>query len=186
MTPEVRRDIAFLESVGIRTRRSRALSPTFLKGVWLDGDTLVYNPNTLQLPADLFHEAGHLATTPSLFRPCITKAMNFGSWPPQFDQLIIDYINAHPDGLAYPEDPVYRGILQMGEVEAIAWSYAAMVAAGCDLDDYWKADARNFNGDAPGVRLHLDARAYLGIHGLQTAGMITVRTFPTMTRWLQV
>jgi hypothetical protein len=185
---ETRRAIDFLEGVGVPTRRTRSVPKrTFVPGVWVDHGVLVYNPARLRFHSNLYHEAGHLAVTPSLFRPLVARAMNFGEPPAKFEEALDGYMAEHPDGLTtYPEDPVCRGILQMGEAEAIAWSYAAMVAAGADMDVSWREDPKLFNGGAPEVRLQLDARSHFGINGLQAAGMTTVRTFPTMTRWLQV
>jgi len=73
--------------------------------------------------------------------------------------------------------------MQMGETEAIAWSYAAMCFVGVDMDEFWPEDFGLFNGGAKEVRLALDTRSYLGINGLQAAGMTTTRTFPAMSRW---
>lgn len=66
MNAEIRRVVAFLEGIGIPTRRVTGPPPehTFLTGVWVDHGTLCYRPRSIQLPSDLFHEAGHLAVTP--------------------------------------------------------------------------------------------------------------------------
>lgn len=83
------------------------------------------------------------------------------------------------------ENPALRALMQMGESEAIAWSYAAMVAAGAPLDEMWQSDPGLFVGDAPHVLQMLQGNSHFGINGLQACGMTTVRTYPSMKRWLQ-
>lgn len=114
--------------------------------------------------------------------------MNFAEPPPEFVALLDARMAEHglDAAMGGPPDPTCQGILQMGESEAIAWSFAAMKAAGVDLDTYWAPIADNFGGTAPEILIMLEARAHLGVNGLQAAGMSTVRAFPAMLRWLQL
>ena len=183
---ETHRVADFLRSIGIPVTFTGVPADSFLPGVRVGArGLLVYEPDVAH-PHDLFHEAGHLAVVPTRFWPYLDEGTDFDDPPAAFTEQVSRYWAEHPDGLSScPEDPVCRALLQMGESEAIAWSYAAMVAAGCDLDEYWGDDMVGFNGEGEAIRMCLDFRSYVGINGLQAAGMTTVRTFPTMKRWLQ-
>lgn len=183
----IERAIRFLDTVGIPCRRSGERVDSVLPGVWLDHGWLVYNVEDIRDPCDLYHEAGHLAVIPSLFRGSVPKAHDFDSleedseWGRQIEAYLDATPFLRPD---HSEDPVVRGLLQMGEAEAIAWSYAAMVAAGMDPKAHF-LNPEAFNNDGEGIYQALSIGRYLGINGLQAGGMTTVKTFPTLTRWLQ-
>lgn len=194
MNNAVRQAITFFDSIGLPTRRvtngmlasEGAYVRPFLDGVWIDRGVLVYHPRTVRA-SDLYHEAGHLAVTPGFLRPHITPGMNFDEPSEEFTQAVDAYFATHPNGLtSYPEDPGCRAILQMGESEAIAWSYAAMVAAKAHLPSLWRKDGKSFGGTSDAVKAMLDGGAHLGIWGLQAGGMTTRYMFPEMVRWLQV
>jgi len=194
MNNALRQAVEFFGSIGMPTRRvtngmlarEGAYVRPFLDGVWIDRGVLVYHPRTVRV-ADLFHEAGHLAVTPGFLHPHITPGMNFDEPTAEFLQAVDDYLAEHPDGLtSYPEDPGCRAILQMSESEAIAWSFAAMKAAGAHLPSLWRKDDKSFDGATAEIRSMLEARCHLGIAGLQAAGMTAKNEYPQMRRWLQV
>src|SRR4051812_8227650 len=98
-------DIAdFLRSVGLEVRAAE-LPPDecFLPGIRLDRGAVLYDVAALTWPGGLLHEAGHVAVAPPGARPLFTGAADVPG-------------------------------LDMGRLEhaAVAWSYAAALAAGVD------------------------------------------------------
>ena len=135
---------------------------------------------------DLLHEAGHLVTVPSLFRPHVAMDANGVAG------MMSRYLDEHPGAFCGPEeDLVARGILQCGECEAIAWSYAAAKHLGANLNQMFKI---GFDGEGRALFLRLEAGQHLGIHGLAAAKMTDLPRpilkpefpFPMMRRWVQI
>jgi len=184
----VERALLFLHRIGIPLRRTGERAKSFLPGVWIEGGTLMYNLEDLRYPGDLFHEAGHLAIIPSMFRHLVPKSYDFEPVETTpFDEALNAYLEDNPLMRPdYTEDPVIRGILQMGECEAIAWSYAAMLASGGDPERCFTEDVKAYNGGGEEVHLMLEACSHYGINGLQAGGMTTTKTYPMLTRWLQI
>jgi len=54
----------FLEQIGLEARETSLEGPTFVPGVRLEQGAILYDPQKLQYPGDLLHEAGHVAFTP--------------------------------------------------------------------------------------------------------------------------
>jgi hypothetical protein len=86
------RIVAFLGRIGVGVREQPIGETTFLPGIRVAGGTLVFDRSRLDWPADLLHEAAHVALTSAARRPALDDALE-----------------------AAPPDAV-------GEVEAIAWS----------------------------------------------------------------
>jgi hypothetical protein len=175
------RVVAFLQSLGfVMIEGEPCQNPDgreFLPGVSIQpGMTIVYTVSRLESVGDLLHDAGHVAVTPSLFRSQLSYDLSI------LETLADEYMAAHPFLVDGQEDPVMRGLLQAGEQEAQAWSYAAAVAAGIDPGLVMYADsAERSHSGLVGLRLGQHA----GIHGLAAGGMTTCRVFPRMLRWLQ-
>lgn len=157
----------------------------FVPGVWLDRGKIIINEARAHV-GDVLHEAGHLACIPSCFRELVEP----GSLPtPKLHEAIEQYMDTHPfmvDDMGR-EDPVIRGILQMGDCEATAWAYAAGEELGLPasiLFDEREFGPEPYDGEGKEIWRALDARSYMGINGLQAAGFCSVRTFPKMARWL--
>src|SRR3954447_6912848 len=94
----------FLRSVGLDVRAAElAPEECFLPGIRLDRGAVLYDGAALTWPGDLLHEAGHVAVAPPAARPLLSGAAG-------------------------------RPGLDMGRLEhaAVAWSYAAALAAGID------------------------------------------------------
>jgi hypothetical protein len=187
MLPFVEESLAFLRSVGFDVVEADALHPkSFVRGVWMDAGRLVFHAESAHA-SDVLHEAGHLATVPSELR-----GLTFpGSFPgPRLAKAVTRCVRERPfvDELGR-EDPVVRGILQMGDCEASAWSFAAAVAIGMPPE---QLIAPRVDGSVPYedpelARAVLDGllhRGYFGINGLAAAGFCKQREFPTMLRWL--
>ena len=87
--------------------------------------------------------------------------------------------------LSWPgEDPKARACLQCGDHEAIAWSYAAALAAGVEPyavfeNGFQEEEARE------SAWLGCKMGQYMGIHGLRAGGYFaSVKDYPKMEQWL--
>lgn len=177
--------IWFLRSTGLSVEVGHVES-WFLTGINITGGRIIYNPDRLDSPGDLLHEAGHIAVTPAIFRKHLTE---------DSDELARTHYEAwyeaNPNWCCYPENPLGRHIMQSSETEAIAWSYAAAVAAGVDT---FLPFAVGFQDEGEIVHEQLAMGMHFGIHGLFHAGMTRVPNgvrpaedcFPNMIRWLQI
>jgi hypothetical protein len=63
---------AFLTGIGIPVRRCVLDATTFLPGIAVSNGALLVDPERLQWPSDLLHEAGHIAVTAPEDRPTLT------------------------------------------------------------------------------------------------------------------
>jgi hypothetical protein len=93
----------FLNTIGIPVEAAELPGSTFLPGIRLQSGRLLVDESKLLHPADLLHEAGHLALAP----PMLRRRMS--------------------DGIDLPE--LNHATLEVG---AIAWSYAAVLHLGID------------------------------------------------------
>lgn len=172
----------FLAKLGFSVQRRCLTSrPTFIPGIYVEGMTLLVDTDMLLSPGDILHDAGHVAITPSIFRPHMIGGDFSAALTPHASR----YCDTHPfiddNGT---EDPIYRALLQVGEHEAQAWSYAAVVASGIPPESVFHADG--YEGRSEEIMLRMSIRRHFGINGLQAAKMTTVATFPAMIRWLQI
>lgn len=153
---------------------------SFLAGAWIHLGTVYINPD-IALLGDVFHEAGHLAVTPSRFRHWWRKwGMNLDDPDSPLSHAIEERFQQDFD----PDDLEIRALMQMGECEAIAWEYAAIVELGFCAEHAFSHPSR-FQGQGRDVLDQLRGNGHFGINGLQAAKMTTVRTYPRMIRWLQ-
>lgn len=160
---EVERVVAFLRGIGLVVEQDVLDEPCFLPGVRIRRGTLVFDRARLLAAGDLLHEAGHVALTPSTHRRELDGAVR----PDQH----------HPHG---------------GEVEAIAWSYAAALAIGLPPDRLFHS--RGYNGHAPALAMTYAMGVYPGAAGLAVLGLATtsatapdagLEPYPRMARWLR-
>lgn len=176
--PRLRRVVRWLSDKGLEiTSGTRHVHP-FNPGIWVESGALVYDPDVAH-PGDLLHEAGHLAVLPSCLR--LHANGDFDDVTPR----IGEYMAAHPNALAFPEDPVARAMIEGGDSSAIAWAYAAALAAGVDP---WLTCERGFpeEDDGRAALEALQAGTFVGIANLAASGMVASRReFPAVRRWLQ-
>lgn len=59
---------AWIRGIGLTVREKTLEQETFLPGLTIEDGALVYDPDKIQWPGDLLHEAGHLALTPEAGR----------------------------------------------------------------------------------------------------------------------
>lgn len=151
----------FLARIGIEVHREALPATTFLPGIEIRQGALVLDVERLLWPSDLLHEAGHLAVL-----------------PPAERALASDALADLPD------------IAGGGEVEAIAWSFAAAQALALPLEVLFHAGG--YKGHSPGLALSYALGVYPGAHGLVQAGMTDqvanaaeTAVYPLMRHWLR-
>jgi len=65
--------VAFLRSIGIAVEPASLPDDLFLPAMTVRDGVLLYDPDRLEWPGDLLHEAGHLAVTDPAIRPTICE-----------------------------------------------------------------------------------------------------------------
>lgn len=169
-----------------------------MTGVEVRGGKIFCDP-VVDKTKDLLHEDGHIAILPSRFRPFATGDVD-DAMKPHFEAYMAEHSFIDEDG---NEDPVIRGMLQARETEAIAWSWAAGKHLGVPEEEImpddgvftigYDPDRANEPGGAE-TRDSLRFSQYLGINGLQAAGMTATNVmkirdgvpgFPAMLKWMQ-
>lgn len=100
----IKKIVDFLHSIHINVVEEELTEDTFLPGIKIQGDSIVFDRKKLKYPGDLLHEAGHLATTEESLRPKIGTPEMSEDWPTNGD-----------------------------EMATILWSYSASVHLGLDL-----------------------------------------------------
>jgi hypothetical protein len=167
---------AFLEEIGIHVV-PRPGTSGFLHGVAIErGCCIAIDFKVYGAFGNLMHEAGHLAVVPSQFRGHV-----YGNTDVVLGSIMDQYFDKL-DWLGGPEPLVMRALLQAGETEAQAWSYAAAVHTGLDPCIVFDDKIQEGFGD---VLLGLAVNSHFGINGMQAAGMTTKNTFPKMIKWVQ-
>lgn len=155
--------VDFIAGIGLTISEQTLPADTFLPGVALRDGGLVVDPATLVWPGDLLHEAGHLAVLPAAIR------------------------GRANDDLA---DEV--GVDHAGELEAMAWAWAAVVELG--LPPEVLIHEGGYNGKSRDLLQMYTFGVYPGLQGLCAAGMTAAPGFaseplpvryPQMLRWLR-
>lgn len=153
----------FIAHAGIDIAEARLPADTFLPGIELRNGGIAVDPDKLVWPGDLLHEAGHLAVLPAALR-----------------------LEAHED------QPNAAGIEHAGELEAMAWAWAAVVELGLPAEVL--IHAGGYNGKSGDLLQMYAFGVYPGLKGLCEAGMTAAPGFtrdcgavryPRMLRWLR-
>jgi hypothetical protein len=163
------RVMRFLNGVGVCARYEEG-AIGFSKGCCITQGALHVDPDCRI--STILHEAGHLAITPRCFRSLMDGNLYAG----QREMLrIVDEAGVHPD------DPLYRAVIQCSDPEATAWAWAA----GTELSLPGAEIVRNdeYGGDGEAIRLALQMRAYIGVHGLAHAGFCAIRERNGVAAW---
>lgn len=163
MDASLGRIVAFLAGIGLPPRAATLQRDTFLPGIRITRGELVYDPSRLAWPTDLLHEAGHIALTPSAHRAAIDDALTAGQH--------------YEHG---------------GEVESIAWSYAASVRLALPAGELFHEGG--YRGHSPGLARSFSLGVYVGVAGLAALGLCAIgedarrrgiEPYPHMLRWLR-
>jgi len=67
--PDAQLILAFLDRIGITVTREPIAEDGFLSAMRVRAGTLIVDPERLEWPGDLLHEAGHIAVTDPALRP---------------------------------------------------------------------------------------------------------------------
>lgn len=152
--------VDFLNEIGIDTQEASLSGDCFLPGVEIREGALKFDAGQLLAVSDLLHEAGHLAVTPKAHR-------------------------AQMGGQLSPEQQLLHG----GEVEAIAWSFAAAQHLGMPLNELFHANG--YRGNAAALAMNFSLGVYPGVHGLTCAGLAIPGPqsseigYPKLIKWLR-
>jgi hypothetical protein len=65
--------VDFIRGVGIAVETAELPEDGFLPAIAVRDGRLVYDPDRLQYPGDLLHEAGHIAVTDPALRPTVSE-----------------------------------------------------------------------------------------------------------------
>lgn len=167
----------FFSEIGIRARYEAGANG-FSKGCRLDRGELVVD-HACRI-STMLHEAGHLAITPRCFRSLMDGNLYAG----QREMLrMVDDAGLHPD------EPLFRAVMQCSDPEATAWAWAAGVTLDLPGEEIIRDD--EYGGDGEAIRLALQMRAYIGVHGLAHAGFCAIRerngiaAWPCLNFWTQ-
>lgn len=177
--PALGRAADFLDSIGIACDWAVS-AKGFLDGVRIRQGRLVVAPTAAV--GDLLHEAGHLACLP-------------GRWRPLADDNIDAVVSLMLEAVDFsdPDRGEARAALQCGDAEATAWAWAVGEHLGLKPEEVVRDG--DYGGTGDEVRSCLQARMYLGINGLASAGFCVVRpnlerlygrpAYPKLAMWLQ-
>ena len=110
--------INFLKSINIEVIETSLRNETFLPGLRIQGQTILYDREKLKYPGDLLHEAGHIAVTEAHLRPLIGSNVNNEHTPNEGE-----------------------------EIAAILWSYAACRHLNLDLSIVFHPDGYKNESD---------------------------------------
>ncbi|MCG5076615.1 hypothetical protein [Paraburkholderia tagetis] len=177
-SPQTReRVMHFFSEIGIRARYEGGANG-FSRGCRLDRGALAVDPACRI--STMLHEAGHLAITPRCFRSLMDGNLYAG----QREMLrMVEDADLHPD------EPLYRAVIQCSDPEATAWAWAAGVELALPGEEIIRDD--EYGGDGEAIRLALQMRAYIGVHGLAHAGFCAIRerngkaAWPCLNFWTQ-
>ena len=159
----ITRAVAFLRETGLIVEECALDEPCFLPGVRIRRGALVFDRKRLLAAGDLLHEAGHIALTPA----CRRHELDGDVQPAQH----------HPHG---------------GEVEAIAWSFAASLQVGLPLEQLFHP--QGYAGRSQALAFSYSIGVYPGAAGLAELGLAAigesarragVPPYPHMLRWLR-
>jgi len=169
--------VAFLREIGLSVSVLEAVGPgTFTPGIRIRAGSLEIDPTARA--SGLLHEAGHLATMPTRFRPLMEG--NLYASVRRISMLASDL------GLE-PDHPLERALIQCGDTEATAWAWAAGCHIGLSPTAIIQDD--EYEGEGAEIRGMLSMNAYFGISGMTHAGLCghprRPGGYPAMRKWLQ-
>jgi hypothetical protein len=97
--------VAFLRDIGLPIQPNPIIGDTILPGIKVEHGVLIYDPNRLEFPGDLLHEAGHLAVKPPADRK--RAGENLGADPAE-EMMAIGWSYAAILHLELPPEVVFH------------------------------------------------------------------------------
>lgn len=174
------RVVSFLRGIGIVSDVVPG-ARGFMPGVRIHQGGLQISPEAGL--SEVLHEAGHLAVLPGRFRRLACDDVSV------VQKLMMDTVD-----FTNPDEGEARAALQSGDTEATAWAWAA--GEYLELKPTEVVRNNDYGGTGRDVRMCLQARAYLGINGLASAGFCVTRpgllekmkglpAYPRLAMWVQ-
>lgn len=153
----------FLRGIGIPVHEAPVSDDAFLPGIRVEAGTLVVDRSRLTWPADLLHEAGHIAVTPGSERHRLSGDLHEATSAPH-----------------------------AGEVEATAWAWAAAMALRLEPSALFHAGGYHGKSEAliltfsMGVYPGAHGLAQAGMTRVGEAAKVAgVAPYPHMVNWLR-
>lgn len=150
-SPLYRQIFDFIAGLGLPIAETTLTDATFLPGIAIRDGGLLVDPARLRWPADLLHEAGHLAVL-----------------PPSLRAQAHDDLPGHDDG---------DGHDHAGEQEALAWAWAAAMHLGLPPDAL--IHEGGYRGKSRELLQMYAFGVYPGLRGLCALGMTSAPGFVT-------
>lgn len=155
--------LQFLRGIGLEIIETPLTDACFLPGIEIHEGRLRVDLTRLTWPADLLHEAGHLAVLPPALRASQSGALHECEHVPH-----------------------------AGEAEATAWAYAAACAIGLPAEVLFHAGGYHGRGEglamtfSVGVYPGLHGLMQAGMaYGLAEARELGTQPYPHMRHWLR-
>jgi hypothetical protein len=174
--------VRFLRKIGIECTFEEGASG-FLEQIEIRHGKLFIQPKCFS--GHILHEAGHIAITPSRWRHLLHGDVKYAQTK-MFEEL--QEMRLHPD------HPLERAMLQNSDPEVTAWAWAIghhLELSSQQIIDHTRSK-NYYAGAGPQIAMMLEARAYIGIHGLSHAGFCCPRVslagkpvYPKLEFWLQ-
>ncbi|HKR47220.1 MAG TPA: hypothetical protein VJU59_47445 [Paraburkholderia sp.] len=159
----------FLNEIGIAARYENGATG-FAGGCRIDQGALAVDPGCRI--STILHEAGHLAITPECFRSLMDGNLYAGQ------RAMLEIVE---EADLHPEAPLYRAVIQCSDPEATAWAWAAGTKLDLPGEEIIRSD--EYEGDGEVIRVALQMRAYIGVHGLAHAGFCAIRDRDGVAGW---
>lgn len=158
--PHYRPIFDFIAGLGLPIAETALPEDTFLPGIAIRDGGLLVDPSRLRWPADLLHEAGHLAVLPPALR---AQAQ---------DDLPGQGSDAHTRA-----DQAHAEAQHAGEQEALAWAWAAAMHLG--LPPQALIHEGGYGGKSQALLQMYAFGIYPGLRGLCALGMTSAPGFET-------
>lgn len=143
------RVIAFIRSLGIGVDERAMFRPTLVPGIDIVNGGLVVEASLLCKPADLLHEAGHIALTKPADRPSLDGTITS---TPTEEMATIGWTWAAAMHLGIPPEEVFHEEVISGNGGWLLENFAAGRFIGVPMLEFWGLAARKsaqMNGAKP-------------------------------------
>ncbi len=180
---------SWLHSIGLTVNLGNSLTTdakdsSFLDDVWIKEGEIHIVPNTNA--GNLLHEAGHIATTPSILRHLLNDSLEIDLF--DFEEAIAPY---------HFEHPAYKAAMEISEQMAIAWSFAAAWKIGINTFIPFENGFENENGESDAlntwkalkssINQSKNYNCYVGVNSLVRVGMLkSCKDYPELNLWVQI
>lgn len=145
--PETARILAFLGEIGIAVEFADLPGETFLPGMAVRRGTLIVDPERLQWPGDLLHEAGHIAVSD----PALRSACDDVSPDPGEEMAAIAWSYAAARAAGIDTRTLFHADGYLGGGEALAAAFDRGAGPGPPMLQYFGMSAEPHQAAALGL-----------------------------------